>query len=48
VVYSTGKAGQGSVWLWMLKDTQGHYVIIRDLGGDFSIPSCNRLGSGVV
>jgi hypothetical protein len=31
VVYSVGKAGQGWVWLWILRGTQGHCTVIGDL-----------------
>jgi hypothetical protein len=40
-----GEAGQGQVWLQILKGTQGYYPAIGDLGGDFGIPIGDDLDS---
>jgi hypothetical protein len=48
VVHSVGKAGRGLVQLQILRGTQKRYAVIRDLGDDFGILSCNRLDSGTV
>jgi hypothetical protein len=40
-----GKTQYGSRCLGVLRSTQEYYIAIGDLGGDFGIPSYNRLDS---
>jgi hypothetical protein len=37
MVYSAGEAGQGLVWLWILRGTQGYYAVIEGEFGEFGI-----------
>ena len=47
-VRGTGKAGQGPVWLWMLRSTQGYYATVGELGEDFGVPGYDKLDGGIV